>query len=250
MPNAATLPALVETATKCRATAASSPQCLDQPVAGRAGIAQRLEGREGLGGDDEERLRRIEVAERLGEIGAIHVRDEAEGEVAPRECSECLVGHHRAQVGAADADVHDVADGPAGVSPPGAVADLVSEAGHAVEHLVDLRDHVLAVDADHGIAWCTQRRVQDRAILGDVDVLAAEHGLDALDEASLPGEVPQQPQGLVGDAVLGVVEEQSGCLQGQPAASLRVIGEQLSQVTPADVALMLLQGLPGRTLSR
>ena len=54
-----------------------------------------------------------------------------------------LVGHHRAEVGAADADVDDVADRLAGVAGPRAAADALGEVGHPVEHLVDLGDDVL-----------------------------------------------------------------------------------------------------------
>ncbi len=52
---------------------------------------------------------------------------------------ERLVGHHRPEVGAADADVDDVADALAGVALPRAAADAVGEVGHLVEHGVDLR---------------------------------------------------------------------------------------------------------------
>ena len=58
MPNSATALALVDTATKCLATA-SSPAALaqsrQQPVPGRGGVGQRLERGERLGADDEER---------------------------------------------------------------------------------------------------------------------------------------------------------------------------------------------------
>ena len=57
-----------------------------------------------------------------------------------------LVRHDRPEVGAADADVHDVADRLAGMARPLARADALGERGHAVEHLVDVRDDVTAVD--------------------------------------------------------------------------------------------------------
>ena len=82
MPNFATSAAFVETATKCFATAFSSPP---RPRATRrapCGVGHRLERRERLRGDDEQRLRRIEVAGGLGEVGAVDVRDEAERHVA------------------------------------------------------------------------------------------------------------------------------------------------------------------------
>ena len=53
---------------------------------------------------------------------------------------EGLVGHDRAQVGAADADVDDVANALAGVALPGAAANAVGKVGHLVEDGVDLRE--------------------------------------------------------------------------------------------------------------
>ena len=59
-----------------------------------------------------------------------------------------LVGHHRAEVGAADADVDDRADPLAGDAGPRAAADLVGEGVDPAEHLVDVGDDVLAVDLE------------------------------------------------------------------------------------------------------
>ena len=99
-----------------------------------------------------------------------------------------LVGHDRPEVGAADADVDDVADALAGVALPCAAAHAVGEVGHPVEHGVDLGHDVLAVDDDRRAARCAQRHVQHGAVLGDVDLLAREHGVDALAQAGLLGE--------------------------------------------------------------
>ena len=98
-----------------------------RPVARRVGVGHRLQRREGLRGDDEQRLRRIEVARRLGEVGAVDVGDEAERHGAVAVMLERLVGHHRPEVGAADADVDDVANALAGVALPFAAADAVGE---------------------------------------------------------------------------------------------------------------------------
>jgi hypothetical protein len=51
----------------------------------------------------------------------------AEGQVALAVVPQRLVGHHRPQVRAADADVDDVADALAGVALPLAAADAVGE---------------------------------------------------------------------------------------------------------------------------
>src|SRR5581483_10340522 len=114
------------------------------------------------------------------EVGRVHVGYEAKGEIAPGVGAKRLVRHHRAEVGAADADVDDVADRLAGPAPPLARADALGEGRHTVEHLVDGGHDVLAVDTDVGAARRPQGYVQDGAILGHVDLLAGEHRLDPL----------------------------------------------------------------------
>ena len=54
-----------------------------------------------------------------------------------------LVSHHRAEIGAADADVDDVANAFAGVAFPRAAANAVGEVRHFVEHGVDIGHDVL-----------------------------------------------------------------------------------------------------------
>jgi hypothetical protein len=102
---------------------------------------------------------------------------------------ERLVGHYRPEIGAADPDVHDIADAPAGVSLPGSTPQLVRELGHSVEHRMDIGDHVLSVDENRGLPGGAQGDVQDRTLLGDVDLFAAEHGIDLLAEAGFLGEL-------------------------------------------------------------
>ena len=93
-------------------------------------------------------------------------------QIAPGIGTKRLVGHHRTEVRAADADVDDVADRLTGVALPLARADAVGERRHAVEHLVDLGDNVYAVDQQRGAPGHAQRHVQHRAVLRDVDPLA------------------------------------------------------------------------------
>ena len=90
----------------------------------------------------------VEVARGLGEVGAVDVGDEAEGQVAADVVPQRFVGHDRAEVRAADADVDDVANAFAGVPFPVAAAHTLGKAGHLVQHGVDLRHDVLAVDRD------------------------------------------------------------------------------------------------------
>ena len=98
--------AFVETATKCLATAFSSPpKPCERPGASRVGVGHCLQRRESFRRDDEQCFRRVEIADRFREVGAIDVGDEPERHGAVAVMLERLVGHHRPEVGAADADI-------------------------------------------------------------------------------------------------------------------------------------------------
>ncbi len=138
----------------------------------------------------------VEIVYRFDKIGAIHVGHEAEGHRAVAIVAQRFVGHHRAQVGAADADVDDVADALAGVALPCAAANAIGKICHLVEHGVDLRHHVLAVHANGFASRRAQRHMQNRPLLRDVDLLAVKHGFDARLQSGLLGQVDEQLDGL------------------------------------------------------
>ena len=126
----------------------------------------------------EQRFRRIEIARRLDEVGAVDVGHETKRHGTVAVLLERFICHHRPEVGPTDADIEDVADVFAAVAFPLAAADAVGEAGHLAEHGVNLGHDVLAVD-DHGCTfWRPPRHVQDSPIFCDVYLLAAEHGVD------------------------------------------------------------------------
>ena len=91
-----------------------------------------------------------------------------------------------------------------------------------------------------------QRHVQDRAVFRYVDLLAPEHGVDARAQARFPGQLHQQPQGLVGDPVLRIIEVDPRRLQRQSLAALRILREQRAQVHVPDLPAVAFEGLPGR----
>ena len=112
--------------------------------------------------------------------------------LAAAEVAQRLVGHHRAEVGAADADVDDVADRLAGVARSTRRSGPAREVGHPVEHLVDLLDDVDPVDDERALARHPQRHVEHGAVLGDVDVLAGEHRVATLLDAALARQLAEQ----------------------------------------------------------
>jgi hypothetical protein len=221
-----------------------------RPLARRARVGHRLQRREGLGGDDEQRLRRVEVARRLGEVGAVNVGDEAEGPISIGVVAKRLVGHHRSEVRAPDADVDDVPNRLAGVATPLAAAHPIRERPHSVEHVVDLDHHVLAVDDQGTIAGHPQCDMEHGTVLGAVDVLASEHGLAPLGEAGFVGEARQELDRLVVDAVLRVVEEQARRLGNQSLTAPGVRREELAEVGAARLGVMTLERLEAFALAQ
>ena len=188
MPNSATSSAFVETATKWRATAASSPSS----ASSHARAERALVMVSSVVNVFDATMNRVSAGSRsrrrLDEVRAVDVGDETEDEVPARVRPQRLVGHDRPEVGAADADVDDVADRPAGGARPArrsAPRRRTRPSGRAPRAP---RDDVDAVDDDAASARRTQRGVQHGAVLGDVDLLAGEHRVDPLRQPGLLGE--------------------------------------------------------------
>ena len=102
-----------------------------------------------------------------------------------------------------------------------------------------LRDDVLPVDLDHRVFRRTQRDVQHRPVLADVDPVAPEHRVDPLAQAGAFGDRDEQPDGLVGEAVLRIVEVDARGLHGHTRAALGIVGEQVAEVDVAHRLVVL-----------
>ena len=138
MPNFDTSAALVETATKCFATAFSSPPNASSDHA-RAVAALVIVS--SVVKVFDETMKSVSAGSRSATASAKSVPSMLETNRSVSErifvCLQRLVGHHRPQVGAADADVHDVANPLAGVAFPLAAPNTFGEVRHPVEHFVD-----------------------------------------------------------------------------------------------------------------
>jgi hypothetical protein len=67
---------------------------------------------------------------------------------------------------------------------------------------MDPGDDIFAVDDNLLVLWRAQGDVEYSAILRDIDLVAAEHGLDLCLQTRLLRQLHQQFQRLVGHAVL------------------------------------------------
>ena len=142
-----------------------------------------------------------------------------------------------------DGAVDDVADRLAGVARPFAAAYAVGKRPHVVEHGVNFRHDIHAINKDRLVARRAQRDVQHRAILRDVDLFTGEHRIPTRRESARFGQVHQQPYGLVRDAILRVIEIDSQVFNRHRRAALRVFGEQVTQVSAFDLLIMRCERL-------
>ena len=106
-------------------------------------------------------------------------------------------------------------------------------AAHFIENRVDGGNDILAVDDDRSALSAPERHVQHGALLCDVDLLAAEHGVYSAAHVALVRKLNEQLKRVVGDAVLRVIEEDAGGPGGHPLAARGVTREELTQVRAA-----------------
>ena len=103
----------------------------------------------------------------------------------------------------------------------------------------------VALIDDRAAGKRAERRVEDRAVLGLVDVLAAEHRLDLLLEAALARDRVEVGHRPVVDEVLGEVERPAGGLDRHLAGAVGVRGEGGAEGEGFGGFDVLLNGGPG-----
>jgi hypothetical protein len=81
-------------------------------------------------------------------------------------------------------------------------------------------------------------------------VLAAEHRVASLGDAAFIRELDEQLERLVGDPVLGVIQEEPRALGDQPLTAIGVLGEQLAEVPIADLGVVALKSPPRLCLAQ
>ena len=157
-----------------------------------------------------------------------------------------LVGHDRPEVGAADADIDDVANALAGVAFPFAAANAVARIRAILSSTAWTPRHdVLAVDemdspSGARSATCRTARFSVTLIFSPPNMASIRCA-----QARFLGQLQQQADGFVGDAVLRVIEVDAGGLDASVAR--RAWGRQ--RIAGADAirrifSIMGLQSLP------
>ena len=100
-------------------------------------------------------------------------------------------------------------------------------------------NYILAVDRQGRITRQSQRGVQNRSVLGSIDVLAGEHRVPAGFQVRRAGQVDQQCQGLAVHPVLAVVDIEVADRKGQFAPAVGIVGEELPQVLVCDLVVVV-----------
>lgn len=204
---------------------------LEEPGLGCVGVGACLGGGKGLGGDEEEGGLGVGVLEGLGHVSAVNVGDEMEGHVVGAVVLEGLCDHDGAaidvkvsmcwhvyvqvnlQIGTSNTDIDNGGQLLASVALPFTAADLLGELLHVLQDTVDTALTVHDIDAINlhiPTANVPQGSVVDGTALGEVDLLAGKHGVPLLLDAGLLGELDEEVEGLIGEEVLGEVEEDVG----------------------------------------
>jgi hypothetical protein len=95
---------------------------------------------------------------------------------------------------------------------------------------MDFRHYILSINDNGFISRRTQGNVQDCALLGDVDFLPVEHGIDSCPQARLFRQLKEQLERLIVDSVLGVIQVKTNGLDRQTLTALRVVRKKLPQM--------------------
>lgn len=183
---------------------------LEEPSLGRVGVGDGLDRCKRLGGNNKQRRLRVEPLERLSHVRSVNVGNKVDIEPLLRVVLEGFGHHDGPKVGTADTNVDDVRDGLSRVSFPFTGPDTLADGFHLVQNLVDLGHHVLAVDQDRSVGAVPKSHVQDGAVFGKVDFFAGKHLGAVFFHAGFFEEGDEVGEDLLGDEVLGVIEQDGG----------------------------------------
>ena len=164
-------------------------------------------------------------------VGRVDVADEPALEAVLAVGLERLVGHHRTEVGAADADVDDGADPLAGHAGPRAGAHLLGE-GVDPRRAPRARRRRRPGRRPRGWRRAGRRSAVCSTARSSVTLMCSPRNIASRRSATpgLVGQGEQRGQHLVVDEALGEVDGEVGGLERQAGGALRVRGEPGPQV--------------------
>ncbi len=198
-----------------------------EPVARAVGVGHGFLGGEGFGSDQEQRGFRVHFFQHFGNVRTIDVRHKVHIQVIFVR-TQRFSHHERAEVRAADTDVHDISNGFAGIAFPAAGDNRFREGFHLFQHRVHFRHHIFAVNDDWRIATVAQRHVQYGTVFSAVDFLTGEHGLDSTGQIGFFCQILQFSQRFFSDAVFGEIHQhQIVKRRGKLSETIAIFREQI-----------------------
>ena len=183
-------------------------QSVDQPFAAGFGIGQGFYRGKGFGCDDKKCRFGIYFVQNFGAGRAVNVGDKVGVNILCLVFLQGLDRHFGTEIRTADTDVDNIGQFFAGMAFELAKTDSFGKFAHFGQDFVDFNHNVFAVDINRRVGAVSQGRVQNGAVLGDVDALAAEHGFDFVFKASGFGQIYKISHGFFGNAVFGIVKQQ------------------------------------------
>ena len=118
--------------------------------------------------------------------------------------------------------------------------------GHLVQHGMNLGHHVFAVHDDGCPSRCAQGHVQNGAVFREIDFIAPEHGVDPRAQAGFLGQLQEELESLIGDAILRIIQKKA-CRFGRHAlAAFGIAREKIPQMMLPILAVSH-QGFPRPT---
>ncbi len=186
---------------------------LQEPGACRTGVQHRLSRGEGFGSDDEERRFAFDLAEYCINVVPIDVGDEVKIQPLMREATQRPAHHFWPEIGSADADVDDIGDRLAAIAFPFTRTHALGKCLHLRQHRMHVGIHILPVHDERLALGCAQGSVQYGTLFGRVDLVAGKHRIAPRFHAAFARQAAQECNGLRVEPVLGIVEQQSRCLQ-------------------------------------
>ena len=146
---------------------------------------------------------------------------------------ERLADHPRAEIRAANPDIHDIGDRLPGCPSPCARPHTMNKGFHAIEHVVHVGGDCGAAGRVCRVAWCTQGHVEGGAALGEINGIARELLPQMICDPSRARQRPQGLQALRIHALLGKVQVKADSLETHALDTVRLGSEQLSRPPPA-----------------
>ena len=124
------------------------------------------------------------------------------------------------------------------------MTNAFGEVAYLLEHAVDGRHDILAINIDRAVAAIPQCSVQYGTVFGDIDFLAAEHSVAPLFDVTLACKFEEQGERFVGDAVLGEVQQDVLEPQCEKVESDRILSEEIAHVDHSHALVVRLKRRP------